>query len=1116
MSKDIVERIGTDRIVKLRAVTLALIIALSVIPAGAVAVEDRDSHESISQEAGIGEQPTNQEAVSSQSGGILESLEVGMTTVQGNNATVVSATYDTDTVYAWDAETGEVLWSRTTGGSISSDPTVSGNTVYVGTGQYAVEAINLTDGSLEWSYTNVGSFPESSPTIVNGTVYIGSDGLYALDSDTGSLEWSYTAPGDVTNAPNYHNGTVYFGSDDNSVYAVDAATGNQEWSFATGGSVKSAPTYANGTVYVGSNDNNLYALDASTGNQEWSYNTGGTVSASSPVIENGSVYIGGNSNQLHSVDTDTGSQEWTYSAGSSVNTPSYASGTVYITYNNELAAVDPDTGNQIWTFNSGNGINNGLTVQNGLAYFGGVNSGFFAVDTSDGSQVWSDTSVGDFQSAPTIVGADAVNSTGSRVMDGSLGHIAATYDTTSEVTGQVTNTDGYLIESATVSAYDNSTGNLVVETTTDSNGEYSFELEDRDYTIEATESGYTDNSTDITVSGSDITGVDLTLQECMIHGTVTDRTGEGIAVASVTIEDNATGDRIATLTTNETGYYEYSLQQNGTYDVEAVHDDQNDILTVNYTTPDEQVDLQIDKYYASGNVTVEDSSGSLISGQNVSLEWASTESEYETSWGMRDGSAEMDYAFDDATHTNNETYELTVSASGYRPRTVIVNDTKNSYTVTLNDDGSSHWQQEFNLQDYTEEFDPETSYLILEAYNDTSLEWEVIDGTHFGIAESTTQIQTGERYRLYVQNEEGDRATAGELVPEDWSDEPDHVVTVTVGSEDTDNDDIVNRNAGDSSTDTVHLDNPPIADFVLSPDDPITGETVTLDGSASRDLEGGIVSYVWTVDGDQVATGESASWTPSESGVREITLEVEDDTGQTDSESLSVYVGASASDRNSPPNVRMNASRTTLEAGESVTFNGSGSNDTDGNITEYRWDFDGDGTIDATSEQETIDHTYADGGIYRTTLIVVDEDGSTNSTSVTISVEGEQKSEGSGGGFGGPIPGAGATPDSPFGLLMLLLVGGGSLLGVWYLDQRTKRDIPTVAMGIGVTIFGVVVLESLAPGTVTIPLARALGTVGPLVWILGIGGGIWLIRRWLSTRETEARASKLASWARRK
>jgi PKD repeat protein len=368
-------------------------------------------------------------------------------------------------------------------------------------------------------------------------------------------------------------------------------------------------------------------------------------------------------------------------------------------------------------------------------------------------------------------------------------------------------------------------------------------------------------------------------------------------------------------------------------------------------------------------------------------------------------------------------------------------------------------------------------------------------------------------YRLYVENFEGDRATAGELVPEDWSDS-DHVVTVTVGSPDQDNDEIVNRNADNEDDDTVYLDNPPIAELSISPDDPIVGETVTLDGSASRDLEGGIVSYVWTVDGEQVATGESASWTPSESGVREIRLTVEDDTGQTDSESLSVYVGADSGDRNAPPNVRMNTSTTTLDAGESVTFNGSGSNDTDGNITEYRWDFDGDGSVDATGE--TIAHTYANGGIYSATLTVVDEDGSTNSTSVMISVEGEQKSEGSGGGFGGLIPGSGATPDTPLGLLLFLFAGGAGLLGVWCLDQRTERDIPTIWVGGAATVLVVIIVESLAPGAITIPLARALDTVGPLVWIAGIGGGIWLVRRWLQTRETEARASKLASWARRK
>jgi len=69
----------------------------------------------------------------------------------------------------------------------------------------------------------------------------------------------------VTSSPTVADGTVYIGSRDNSVYALDAADGSQQWSFATGDRVRSSPTVVGGTVYVGSNDNSVYAIEASSG-----------------------------------------------------------------------------------------------------------------------------------------------------------------------------------------------------------------------------------------------------------------------------------------------------------------------------------------------------------------------------------------------------------------------------------------------------------------------------------------------------------------------------------------------------------------------------------------------------------------------------------------------------------------------------------------------------------------------------------------------------------------------------------------------------------------------------------------------------------------------------------
>jgi PKD repeat protein len=72
----------------------------------------------------------------------------------------------------------------------------------------------------------------------------------------------------------------------------------------------------------------------------------------------------------------------------------------------------------------------------------------------------------------------------------------------------------------------------------------------------------------------------------------------------------------------------------------------------------------------------------------------------------------------------------------------------------------------------------------------------------------------------------------------------------------------------------------------------------------------------------------------------------------------------------SEPNVRSGP------AGLEVTFGSGGSRDSDGSIAGYAWDFDGDGTTDATGPEPT--HPYTVSGRYFPTLTVTDDDGASS------------------------------------------------------------------------------------------------------------------------------------------
>jgi PKD repeat protein len=69
-----------------------------------------------------------------------------------------------------------------------------------------------------------------------------------------------------------------------------------------------------------------------------------------------------------------------------------------------------------------------------------------------------------------------------------------------------------------------------------------------------------------------------------------------------------------------------------------------------------------------------------------------------------------------------------------------------------------------------------------------------------------------------------------------------------------------------------------------------------------------------------------------------------------------------------------------------VTFDASGSSDPDGEIVEYRWDFDGDGATDRNTTGPRATHVFEEPGTYDVSLAVVDDTGVVGRTRASISV----------------------------------------------------------------------------------------------------------------------------------
>ena len=93
------------------------------------------------------------------------------------------------------------------------------------------------------------------------------------------------------------------------------------------------------------------------------------------------------------------------------------------------------------------------------------------------------------------------------------------------------------------------------------------------------------------------------------------------------------------------------------------------------------------------------------------------------------------------------------------------------------------------------------------------------------------------------------------------------------------------------------------------------------------------------------------------------------------------YQGGATGGNNAPVAVIANGSQD-LVTGESVVWSSAGSNDSDGSIVGYAWDF-GDGS---NSLAQNPSHQYTQAGVYTLTLTVTDDDGAVDSESTQVSV----------------------------------------------------------------------------------------------------------------------------------
>jgi len=319
-----------------------------------------------------------------------------------------------------------IKWQFHTGGQIFSSPTVAGDTLYFGSCDHYLYALDIATGKQKWKFKTDGRIT-SSPAVVAGVVYFVSydANFYALDAASGQLKWKFKTGGErrfaathlhgaepateimpdpfdsFLSSPAVWNGNVYFGCGDTNIYALDAATGNLKWKFKTGNVVHASPAIAGGSLFVGSWDSYFYALDTASGKELWRFKTGEDPDIhnqvgiqSSAAVMDGVVYFGCRDSKFYAVDAATGKERWSYSNKGSwvISSPTVRDGKVYFATSDSglLYGFDAKTGASIFTIDFKRWVTFSSPAMAGDMLYIGSNAGKLnAVDLKSQKLAWS-------------------------------------------------------------------------------------------------------------------------------------------------------------------------------------------------------------------------------------------------------------------------------------------------------------------------------------------------------------------------------------------------------------------------------------------------------------------------------------------------------------------------------------------------------------------------------------------------------------------------------------------------------------------------------------------------------------------------------------------------------
>lgn len=301
-------------------------------------------------------------------------------------------------------------------GPIRSTPVSAGDTMYVGSDNWHLFALDRKTGSPRWSFqadAAVASKPAVAGDLVFFTTKRGT--LFAVYQHQHQLEgkeaWRFNSNAKTMklygggwdyfiSSPVIAVDLVIFGSGDNHIYALHYEKGSLVWKYDTGAAIRSTPALdaKKQTVFCGTLGGELLALNVKSGKVKWKFKTTGNKYFPKgellfePLVYKNTVYVGSRDATFYAINAANGTLLWKVSdqKGAWYTTAAAADDTVFAASSDGhyVQALDYSTGKEKWKFHAEDLIFSTPFIYEGVLYVGSHDGYVYALDARTGKLEW--------------------------------------------------------------------------------------------------------------------------------------------------------------------------------------------------------------------------------------------------------------------------------------------------------------------------------------------------------------------------------------------------------------------------------------------------------------------------------------------------------------------------------------------------------------------------------------------------------------------------------------------------------------------------------------------------------------------------------------------------------